>query len=139
MDASRLAARRWLRKAAEDLRVAGRAMEPPPIPAAACFHAQQAAEKSLKAVAACLGAARIPKTHSLLELVALIEGLSGQVPFGPPALGGLDRYAVEPRYPDAPQPREREAAEALVLAQHVYVWAEGCCRAGRRLRSGGRR
>jgi HEPN domain-containing protein len=37
------------------------------MPALACFHAQQAAEKALKAVAVSSGILSVPKSHDLLE------------------------------------------------------------------------
>lgn len=42
--------RRWLRYAEEDLRTAEVLMEEDGVPRISCFHAQQAAEKSIKAI-----------------------------------------------------------------------------------------
>jgi len=59
----------WLQKARRDIRVAELALGEDLYDEVA-FHAQQAAEKALKAVLVALGA-RPPRTHSLERLLAL--------------------------------------------------------------------
>ncbi len=73
-------AERWLSKARQDLEAARRAAVPPLLASVACFHAQQAVEKALKAVAAHLGAKTIPRSHSLLELAELVAEAGDEVP-----------------------------------------------------------
>ncbi len=67
---------------------------------AACFHAQQAVEKYLKA---CLQEADIPfgKTHDLSVLLNLLLPLHPLLERLRPALRVLSAYAVEFRYPGA--------------------------------------
>lgn len=117
-------ARKWLSKARQDLVAAERIMSAPPLPGLACFHAQQAAEKALKAVAAHLGAEEIPRIHSLLELAQTIRELGTTLPFSDEQLASLDPYAVQARYPDSSEPSSRAAEQAVQLGQQVYAWAE---------------
>ena len=70
-----------------------------PVPDISCFHAQQCAEKCLKAFL-CSRGADVPRTH---DLARLLEGCIESDPsFG--ELGQhareLTDYAVETRYPD---------------------------------------
>ena len=67
---------------------------------AVCFHAQQACEKTLKAVLA-IAVVQIQRTHNLEELLAECEGVLE--PGLPSSLSDLDLseltpYAVEARY-----------------------------------------
>jgi HEPN domain-containing protein len=74
----------------------------------ASFHAQQEAEKALKALLISRGVA-IPKTHDLEELHRLVGG-----GFEPAAeeLAPLTPYAVQSRYPDWPvQPTPADDAD----------------------------
>jgi len=118
------AARKWLDKAAQDLLLADRAMQSPRLPALACFHAQQAAEKTLKGAVAAAGVPDIPRVHSLLPLAGILEDRRQPLPFPPEQLASLDPYAVAARYPDEPEPSEQAAAQAIALAQEIYQWAE---------------
>ncbi len=64
----------WLSKATEDLAVAELILESDVAARwAACFHAQQAAEKSLKAMLVAQGI-DFPRTHALEVLVDLLGG-----------------------------------------------------------------
>jgi HEPN domain-containing protein len=86
-----------------------------------CFHAQQAAEKYLKAVLTAVGQAP-PFGHNLVALQAL---LPDGFPF--PAgveLGLLTTYAVSTRYvladmPDEPDPTWAEAEAAVGWADSI--------------------
>jgi HEPN domain-containing protein len=87
-----------------------------------CFHAQQAAEKALKAALVHHGV-RIPRSHDLTFLMDLLpRGISL-----PPALIELPRltkYAVQQRYPaEVPPPTAKHRREALVLAEETVRWA----------------
>ena len=117
-------AQKWIEKALQDLDLADRAMQPPRLPALACFHAQQAAEKALKSVAARLGAGNVPKTHNLLELADIIRQRGGTVPFPDHQLAELIPYAVEARYPGGPEPSVPAAARALHIAHEIVRWAQ---------------
>ncbi len=69
-------ARRWLAKANEDLAVADIVLHAPHgANWAACFHAQQATEKALKAVLVAYGI-DFPRSHALERLLALIPASS---------------------------------------------------------------
>jgi len=82
-----------------------------------CFHAQQLAEKYLKALLARRGI-DFPKTHDL-------EALAARVRHGVrPALSGNDlvqltRYATVTRYPGAEEISLAEARRALAAARRV--------------------
>ena len=65
---------------------------------AACFHAQQCAEKYLKAKMEEEGVA-FTKTHNLLGLLALLLPIEPTWINLQPALAGLNSYAVAYRYP----------------------------------------
>jgi HEPN domain-containing protein len=92
----------WIEKAEEDFHVAQREYRARKNPGynAACFHAQQCAEKYLKARLQEAGVA-FPRTHSLpalLQLVLPIEPLWAAMN---PALNSLTIYGVNFRYPGA--------------------------------------
>lgn len=92
---------KWFKKAENDLLVIKNNLSADEIPVdACCFHAQQAAEKYLKAYLVSKQI-RFPKTHdlqSLLNLCAEINPSFKQVL--EPAIK-LSDYAIAPRYPDA--------------------------------------
>lgn len=106
-------ARRWLSLAEEDLRGARAILEREDVaPRLACFLAQQAAEKSIKARLIMRGTG-FPRIHDLLALRALL-------PPGVPA--GLDdarlvvltAWAVEAWYPgDLPDATSADARDAV--------------------------
>jgi HEPN domain-containing protein len=76
-----------------------------PVYDAACFHAQQCAEKYLKA---CLQEYRITfdKTHKLLHLLALLESKAPMLVELKEQLQLLDAYSVVFRYPGASADRD---------------------------------
>ncbi|MGA2975641.1 MAG: HEPN domain-containing protein [Spirochaetia bacterium] len=88
-----------------------------------CYHAQQAAEKALKAVLINVGV-EFPRTHSLRLLVDLL----------PPTLRtksvlesavALTDYAVTARYPGEIEPiSQLELEESIRIARGVVSWAE---------------
>ena len=113
-------ARRWLRSAREDLRIAGMALAAdPPVVGPACFHSQQAAEKALKA-ALVLEGIEFPYVHDLRRLHNL---LPDGWPEDPPdvALQRLTQWGAESRYPgDWPELAAADATGAAADAQAVY-------------------
>ncbi len=112
--------RQWVRLAEHDLREAERALAEPNDPAyeISCFHAQQAAEKYLKAL---LAANNIPilNTHDLARLVQQLPAAS-RAAISIEDLAHLTPYAVNSRYPGVDVPETREDADfALDIAQKV--------------------
>lgn len=90
----------WVSKAEGDFLTAGRELRARKAPNhdAVCFHAQQCAEKYLKAVLQEKGK-RIPKIHFLLELLAIILKFDGSYEFMKSDLQLLEDYSVRFRYP----------------------------------------
>lgn len=114
----------WLGYAYSDLDIA---RQEPPTPRVRretlCFHAQQAAEKAIKAV---LLAQRVevPRTHNLGVLLELVPK-AVPVPVEVSRAGELSDYAVVLRYPgesEAVTPAEHQ--RAVELAAQVVLWAE---------------
>lgn len=112
----------WLFFADSDLALAQAALEKS-IYHLACFHAQQAVEKFLKA---CLvkQQARVRKTHSLVELYELVVPFTPDLRDSRSMLEKLDQYYVPTRYPDAlpgslPEglPNEDDAKRAIEDAE----------------------
>ena len=111
----------WLAYADNDLAMAARGLQPPPITELVCYHAEQAAEKALKAYLVWLSEERVPHHHRLRELSERIVALGGaEAPREPLAI--LEDYAVEVRYPGVPWPSLAEAERALELAREVVAW-----------------
>lgn len=113
--------RQWLAKAEQDLGAVEALLETKPLLLyPACFHAQQAVEKCLKAFLTWRQI-EFPKTHSIRELLDLVEhadpGLASEL-LGADA---LTPYGVDIRYPgDAPEPERNDAHEARELARKVH-------------------
>ena len=112
---------RWLRYAKEDLRTAETLLRQPHAPPRhACWHAQQAAEKALKAALIFLQI-DFPRTHDLNILRNLVPG-SWQLKAGPPDLASLSEWAVEARYPgEWQEATETEAYTAVGQARAVWT------------------
>lgn len=118
-----VAARR-LAYADSDLAVARGADRPGVLTETLCFHAQQAAEKAIKAVLVA-GGAEPPRTHDLEMLLAAVPG---DVPIGfdRVSVAALTAYAVASRYPGDDEPVDAdEYAAALAIAASVVIWARG--------------
>jgi HEPN domain-containing protein len=83
-----------------------------------CFHAQQGAEKYLKALLSLHGI-DFPTSHDLTELAALVpKEIHLQAPAS--AFKTLNPYAIETRYPSwGEELTRREAREAVRLAKQV--------------------
>jgi HEPN domain-containing protein len=114
--------RRWLRCAEDDLRSAEILLRQGGVPRISCFHAQQAAEKSIKAIFVFLQV-DFPFTHDLNRLRDMLpEGWAVKEDF--PDLAGLSEWAVEPRYPgDLREATKEEAQTAVEQARNVYETA----------------
>ena len=90
-----------------------------------CFDAQQAAEKSLKAL---LLFYKIPFrfVHDIAELLTALEQNGISLPEQIRAGAELSDYAVEARYPGPMEPvTEDEYKEAVRIAEMVVSWVEG--------------
>ncbi len=114
--------RAWLQKASLDLRAAEHEMSAaePGLWADVVFHAQQAAEKSLKAFLAWHD---VPfrKTHNIEELGRACEALDATLRTTVDRAVPLTEYAWKFRYPGEPdEPTRAEAGEALTTAREVY-------------------
>ena len=92
---------KWFRKAENDLLVIKNNFASNEIPIdACCFHAQQAAEKYLKAYLVSKQI-NFPKTHDLQALINLCISINSSFnQITEPAIK-LSDYAIAPRYPDA--------------------------------------
>lgn len=114
----------WLAEADEDLETA-RALIDRRIYKQACFHAQQAVEKALKAVLLRrLGT--VPRIHDLPGLLARLRNADPSVPDHGPATQRLDPYYMLARYPDvrppgAATPDRTEAEEAVRVADVTMI------------------
>ena len=117
---------RWLRQADADLAVAERLLpDGAPHAWAVAFHAQQAAEKFLKAFLTH-GQTEFPKTHDLAQLLELVASTDPALAdrLGEAAI--LTPYGVEVRYPgDFPEVTVPEAKQALRLAARVREAVRG--------------
>ena len=112
--------RQWLAKADQGIQ-AGEALlaADPPFLYPACFHAQQAAEKYLKALLTW-HQIEFPKTHAIEQLLDLLEPTVPDIASGISDAAALTPYGVEVRYPgDQPEPDMEEARQAVNLAQKV--------------------
>lgn len=114
----------WLARAKGDL-----ALAEMPLPKGAfyedlCFHAQQTAEKALKAVYQQMGL-RFRYTHDLDELISGLKKKGLDVPSEVENADTLTGFASEARYPGLSEPVSKvEYMEALQQAEAVVVWAE---------------
>ena len=118
-------AQEWLRFAGEDLKAARKLCgDPDMLPNIVGFHAQQAVEKSIKALLIHAGI-RFPFTHDLTELFELYVSLGRPLPFDPAKMDELTPYAAQRRYPGyVHQPGVREQQRLLALAEEVFAWAK---------------
>ena len=108
----------WIAIADEDLAVAQLAIRrKKPLTDIASFHAQQCAEKYLKAMLVTRKLP-FPKTHDLILLTNLCAQAGIFVGIDPKKLNTLSDNAVRARYPGAAQTLD-EARGAITIAQPV--------------------
>jgi len=118
----------WLVRANGDL-----ALAKVPLPEGAfyedlCFHAQQAAEKAIKAVYVECGLV-FRYIHDLDELLTGLERKGVPISQEVNDVGILTTYAWEARYPGVSEPvTEDEYREAVKVAQKVVAWGEKAIR-----------
>lgn len=115
----------WFRKAREDRQVADALLrEHPRWGATICFHAQQSAEKMLKAYLQWQDRMP-PRTHDLLLLRSWCEEYAPAFAGLVEACALLTQYSVEARYPGS-WPDPDTAAGAVVLCHQVYDFVCTC-------------
>ena len=109
--------RGWFRKGDSDLIALDASMAAGALDAA-CFHAQQAAEKYLKAFLLFSGT-EFPFTHNLVKLVELCADTEPVFQVLIPIVEPLTPYAVELRYDAEFWPSGQDAQEARAAAIDV--------------------
>lgn len=110
-------AREWMEFGDGDLEVAELTLKQGGPLWAVAFHAQQAAEKYLKAVFAYRGAI-VPPLHSLAELQGLLTAEPHQIVIEGD-LQKLSGFAVDGRYPRGPLVEREEAERFVGLARSI--------------------
>jgi HEPN domain-containing protein len=113
----------WLRNAQSDLALARLRRTRGMLYEHLCFHAQQAAEKALKAVLLAHGVT-FPRTH---DLAFLVDQLPSAISIPPELidLPTLSKYAVQNRYPgDTIPATAKHRVHAMRLAEHTVGWAK---------------
>jgi HEPN domain-containing protein len=112
----------WIEKAEGDLLTAQREYRARIRPNydAVCFHAQQTAEKYLKAWLQETEKT-IPHIHNLVDLVSLCIEVDPIYSILEPELRGLDGYAVRTRYPGQNANKE-EALVAIKTSKNVRLF-----------------
>jgi len=116
----------WLRVAESDLALARIGTSSNILPELLCFHAQQAVEKSLKAVLAYFSAP-VPRTHNIETVVEALAPYV-EIPVEIKELDELTLYAVGTRYPSNYEPIDDvDYLDALAKAEQVVAWAKSVC------------
>jgi HEPN domain-containing protein len=116
---------KWISKADHDLLIADHSLTLPEDQCPfdiVCFHAQQAAEKYLKAILMSR-TINFPRTHDLTELMGL---LPADITLGVSSLeiASLTPYAVQARYPGLTDDQDSEEALAAVrIARQIQAAA----------------
>jgi len=111
----------WLSYAESDLSLASTKPEGAILPGTLCFLAQQACEKSLKALLIYCGI-QFPRTHNINVLIQHVPD-SIEIPEEVFEASKLTDYAVSSRYPGIAEPvTESEYKMALESAKFVFKW-----------------
>jgi|UniRef100_A0A7C4TXN1 HEPN domain-containing protein len=110
----------WIKKAENDLIVAKHSLTLKPVAPydIICFHAQQCAEKYLKAYLVYKGI-EFEKTHDLGELIGLASAEDNNFMELIDIAERLTDYAVDVRYPGIEEPTKEEAKEAIEIAEKI--------------------
>ena len=118
--------REWLRRARSNLaRAAQGQVTPDMLLEDACFDAQQAVEKALKALLVSRGV-QVPRTHAISELITTLAELGFEIPADVHEASVLTDYAVAARYPGPFEPVLLEDYEkAVATAKAVVSWVTG--------------
>ncbi len=121
-----------LRKAGQDEYLLDRKLDDPAAPTEAFgFHAQQAAEKMLKAALA-LHEIAYPHTHRLADLLDALRTAGVAIPPGFERLRDLTPFAVELRYDPLPEEPEDSLDKGATrnAVRALRGWVEGLMCAG---------
>lgn len=118
--------REWLRRARSNLaRAAQGQATPDMLLEDACFDAQQAVEKALKALLVSRGV-QVPRTHAISELITAVAQLGFEIPADVHEASALTDYAVAARYPGPFEPvLVDEYERAVATAAVVVSWVTG--------------
>ena len=112
----------WVHKAESDWEMAKRALRGKRrLPDAACYHAQQCAEKYFKALLT-YSRVEFPRSHDLDSLNQLCLQAGILTAFDQDELDILTAFAVQVRYPGE-EPTEEEARRAVEIARSVRAFA----------------
>jgi HEPN domain-containing protein len=116
-------AKEWIERAELDLRLAERALQiPPALAGGAACHAQQAAEKALKAFLVAHDEP-FPLTHNLNVLLPLCMTRDSGFGRFNKAASSLTPYATQFRYPGGPiEPDVADAEQGLRDATHLVAF-----------------
>jgi HEPN domain-containing protein len=114
----KLETQEWIEKAEGDLKVARReAQTVDPVYEAVCFHAQQCAEKYMKAILEEHNVV-FPRIHDLIALMSLRQGMFPELDVLKPRLARLSVFGIAARYPGV-RADQKAATEALQTAEEV--------------------
>lgn len=112
----------WIDHAEDDFNAAGKLLRgKKPSIYGACFHAQQCAEKYLKAILV-FREQRFPMTHDLVILNTLLQQAGVDMQISEDLLELLSSYAVRARY-SGETPEMDDAKEALKIAKQVRAFS----------------
>jgi len=113
----------WLRHARSDLALARVERPAEVFLEMLCFHAQQAVEKSIKAVLLA-NEIRFPYTHDVAKLISLVKEAGIPWPEGLDQAADLTEYASETRYPGSVEPvSEEDYRQAVAIAEQILTWS----------------
>lgn len=112
----------WIDHAEDDFNAAGKLLRgKKPSIYGACFHAQQCAEKYMKAILV-FREQRFPMTHDLVIINILLQQVGVDMKISEDHLELLSSYAVRARY-SGETPELDDAKEALLIAKQVRAFA----------------
>jgi HEPN domain-containing protein len=118
-------AKEWIRYAKSDLNTANHMFNDvqPKETEISCYHAQQCAEKSLKA---CLIAMKteLPYIHDLVELISLCTAQETSFSAIQPYCVSLNPYGVQVRYPNELAVDDNITAQAINYAEKILEFCE---------------
>ncbi len=107
----------WIKKADRDLEVSKRELKlADPLTDIICFHAQQAAEKYMKAYLIWLDI-EFQKTHDIEDLVIIVSKKDPSILKLKDSGAGLSAFAVEARYPEFEEPSLADTKNAVKVAE----------------------
>ena len=124
-------AKQWLAAAEEDQALGQRSLEPPALPRGAVFHAQQAAEKALKAFLAWHDLP-FKRTHDLVELLRQCTSVEPNFATLEETAQILTPYAITGRYPDVAGDLTPTIIQAEDALREARVFLTSCSCASRR-------